>query len=402
MHGFDLSPHFGTKLKIIIFSITGSMSFIAFIANVILAKMLPIKVFGKLGFIIMIAPLLSVVSLRGQNIWLLRLIAKNKNEIKWKHLATNIIYKSLGVGVIIFSIVFLISGYSFKELSIIMVIGITQIVVFLVSSCLRAINRDIEGLLLLRIIPLFLLAIAGVVYLSGRTSSIFVIGLLAVGYCMQCFFALNIFINAKEGEFLPRLEDQPTRSSIFPYNLSTLLLLQSDRFICNIGYGFDQYAIYHASKLIMRPIQLITETMDYYTLPRLATSIFKEKLKKYLYETLIIALILGVVYFLWGNSIFKYLFSGKFGNQKLLILSLTVLELIILIQIPLSNYLQANGKKKQLWKLGIFGIGSIIFVWIVFLVINKFVGLPLAFVPIGFGCVFAARAILINIESKES
>ncbi|MHA1301612.1 MAG: hypothetical protein ACTSO9_19500 [Candidatus Helarchaeota archaeon] len=201
---------------------------------------------------------------------------------------------------------------------------------------------------------------------------------------------------------MPSFADQATGSSIFSHNLSTLILLQSDRFVCNLIYGFNQYATYHATRLLMRPIQLVTETMDYYTLPRLATPPKKSKLKKYIHESLFVAAFLGAAYFLWGNSLFKLLFAGKFGAQKHLLFLLTVLELIILTQIPLANYLQVNGRKKLLWRTGIFSIISIIFVWFVYLTINKFTKLPLAFMPLGVGCVFVARAIFIHFKLKET
>jgi O-antigen/teichoic acid export membrane protein len=166
-------------------------------------------------------------------------------------------------------------------------------------------------------------------------------------------------------------------------------------------YGFDQYAIYHATKMLARPIQLITETMDYYTLPRLAIRPAKTKMKKYINESLFVAGILGALYILWGNSIFRTIYAGKFGTQKSLLLLLALLELIILIQTPLANCLQAAGENKQLWKIGITSIIFIISIWCIYAVINRFVGLPMALLPIGVGVVFIARASFIYSECKD-
>jgi len=175
------------------------------------------------------------------------LIRSNDTRIRWKPLAIRILLKSSGVIIVSFIIVFLLLGYSVSDLALILIIGLAQSVAYLLASCLRGLNKDILGLISLRLMPLFLMGIAFLCYSSGNNSLTFVLSLLALGHVLQCIFAFIIVCNIEDGHVVPDLTSQVRHGPIFFYNMSTHLFLQSDRLICQIVFGFEGYAIYHAA-----------------------------------------------------------------------------------------------------------------------------------------------------------
>lgn len=371
------------------------MAVVAFIANVFLAKVLPKVVFGKLGFAIIIAPFLAVMSLVGQNVWLLRLIAVSENTIRWKHLATKAALRSSGITAVLVLIVFVWAEYSVPELALVVVIGVAHMVTYLVASCLRGAGRDILGLVLVRLIPLFLLVIACICYLTGYNTSLFVLSLLAFGHVVECIIAVFLIFAAKDGEIEPQLARGTSSGAIYFYNMSTFALLQSYRFVCKIIYGFEGYAVYHAAKIIVRPIQLVLEMMDYYSLPRLATAPYMQKVRQLIYESLIIAAMFGIGYGLGGNAAFKYLFGDEFASQTGLVLSLAVLELLALVQLPLANLVQAIGSNRQLTATGFVGIMTLVVAWCAYALMSAVRSTPMAVLPICVGVAYVIRAVVV-------
>jgi O-antigen/teichoic acid export membrane protein len=381
--------------KLFIFAITTLMSLAALLANIVLARILPLATYGKIGFVLMIAPLLAVASMLGQDVFMLRLCAGGQGMIRWKPSACKVMFKSAGVLIIVIVSVFVSAGYSIWELIPISILGLACMVTCLLAFCFRGLQRDIIGLVLVRLVPLFLLGIASICYFTGRNSPLFILTLLAVGYLAQLALALAVFFSMKDGNVEPDSGGRVSAKAIFFYNIGSFMLLQGDRFLCKSLYGFEMYGIYHASKLIVRPIELVVETIAFYSLPRLAQPPFYDKVQSLFKECLTVAGSLAVAYFVFGKFFFRLLLGNNFHPDGSLIFGITLLALVILVQVPFANFIQAGGRKKQLIATGGFSIACISVVSLALWTTSRFVGLPLIILPLGLALIYILRMVFI-------
>lgn len=129
------SPEYRGKL--LIFVVTTLMSLAALLANILLARILPLATYGKIGFVLMIAPLLAVASMLGQDILMLRLCAGMPGVIRWKPSAFKVMLKSAGILIVVFVVVFVYAGYSIRELIPINILGLAYMVTYLLGFLLQ-------------------------------------------------------------------------------------------------------------------------------------------------------------------------------------------------------------------------------------------------------------------------
>jgi O-antigen/teichoic acid export membrane protein len=249
--------------------------------------------------------------------------------------------------------------------------------------------------MLVRSVPLSLLGIASVCYFTSHNSPLFILALLAMGYLVQLTLALAVLFFVKDGNVEPSSEAGVSAKAIFFYNIGSFILLQGDRFICKSLYGFEMYGVYHASKLIVRPIELVVDTIAFYSLPRLAQPPFYDKVRSLLKECLTAAGFLAAVYLVFGKFFFRLLLGNNFQPSASLIFGITLMALVFLVQVPFANLIQAGGREKQLIATGGFSIACIGVVSLSLGAISRFVGLPLAILPLCLGLTYILRMAFI-------
>lgn len=388
-------PNLEHRGKVVIFAVTTLMSLVALLANILLARILPLATYGKIGFVLMIAPLLAVASMLGQDISMLRLCASGQGMIRWKASAFKVMLESAGILIIVIVLVFVYAGYSIWELIPITILGFAYMVTYLLAFCLRGLQLDVIGLMLNRLVPISLLCIAGIVYFTGYNSPFFILTLLALGYLVQLTLALAFFFSLKDGNIEPGSGMVVSGKAIFLYNIGSFILLQGDRFLCKSLYGFEMYGVYHASKLIVRPIELVVDTIAFYSLPRLAQPPFYDKVRSLVKECLTAAGVLAVAYFVFGKFFFRLLLGTSVPPNGSLMFGITLLALVFLVQVPFANFIQAGGREKQLSATGGFSIACISVLSLSLGATSRFWGLPLAILPLGLALMYILRMAFI-------
>jgi O-antigen/teichoic acid export membrane protein len=291
-----------------------------FLTNVLLGRILPEGVFGKFKFIQTIVVTLSSLLLFGQNVSIIRLLAKKSfSNYDWKKFLFRCLLLSALIG---FPITYVVSGY-YKlgnELLLIYMALISSIGVEYFHSVLRARGRYSYAMFLSGSFSLFFLLSMAMVYFFFKSIN-FDLLLYAFTLTWFCSFLLSFFSLRQEANGAEKVPAQIIKEGlwIFFITITYILMEQVNQFFIVKFLSYKELASWAIIMTVARGYDLVATTLMFVFMPMYSENI-KRSLRKDIIKTIIAGLILFLFYALFGAVLLHVLFKGRYDQYKYLLL----------------------------------------------------------------------------------
>ncbi|MBN2400238.1 MAG: hypothetical protein JXI33_07845 [Candidatus Aminicenantes bacterium] len=296
-----------------------------FATNVWLGRVLPEAVFGKFKFIQTIVVTLSSLLLLGQNVTIIRLLAKKTfARFDWKRFLFRCLLLSALVG---FLLAYAISGYYRlgSELPLIYLALVSSIGVEYFHSVPRARGKYSYAMFISGSFPIFFLLCIAVAYFLFK-------GILAdfllYGFALSWLssFLLAVFSLDKEANGREKVPTYVIWEGllIFLITISHILMEHLNQFFIVKLLSYPELANWAIVMVVAKGYDLVATTLMFVFLPMYSEK-FKRPLKNDIIRTLIVATAVFLCYAFLGVELLHAFFKGRYDHYAYLLIYFNII-----------------------------------------------------------------------------
>jgi O-antigen/teichoic acid export membrane protein len=309
-----------------VFGIVLLAALLQVLSQVLLARGLPKESVGIIALILGALPLLSTISLLGQEPATVRFIARSSSNT---HNIPAHIRRVLIAVVPLGIVAGIIAGlyYALAVLSILTLVTLvaSQNVILLVSGVERA-RHHYERAMFLRQMPVVLMAVLfSAVFLAGRMNlasvqwSLVLSFAISVGLLVRTRGALREEVGSS-GNLTQVPSSVPRQGLLFlGMGLSVSVMIALDKLIIGKMMTYSDLAVYATIFATMKGFDFLFYSIGYVLMPS-AGSMARVRLGRYFGAITLLALALSAAYFFLGDDVVHVLYKGRYDSGAYLIL----------------------------------------------------------------------------------